>query len=186
MVIVRPPIPPSGFRPTSGGGRLNLLLTHAGWQDDSWADRLPRLLEPMGVQSWRAGSGQEAARIIRQMQVHLAVIDLSLPLGASNDQAAASEEAGNRVLDLLVRLPEPPPTVVITRPRSSRDHARQMACALKAGVFAVIQPPVHLETALQVMQRALARFYADRWPGCCDGGGTAAPNNPNPPPPPAG
>jgi DNA-binding NtrC family response regulator len=168
MVVLRPPMNPPFPDSRSGcpgGGRLNLLLTHGGWQTDSWADRLPRLLEPLGVQAWRAGTGREATRIIQEVPVHLAVIDLSLPLDATPGQADEAEEAGNRVLDLLVRLDQPPPTVVITRPRSSRENARQMACALRAGVFAVIQPPVHLETALQVMQRALARFYADRWPG---------------------
>ena len=160
-----------GPRPTSpGGGRLNLLLTHGGWQQDSWADRLPRLLEPLGVQAWRAGTGREATRIIEEVPVHLAVIDLSLPLDACGDADSEAQEAGNRVLELLVRLAQPPPTVVITRSLSSRENARQMACALKAGVFAVLQPPVHLETALQVMQRALARFYADRWPGGCPEG----------------
>lgn len=171
MVVLRPPTFHGNGSASSGsgGGRLNLLLTHGGWQTDSWADNLPRLLEPFGVQAWRAGTGREATRIIQEVPVHLAVIDLSLPLDASAASPAESEEAGNRVLELLVRLDQPPPTVVITRPRSSREVHRQMACALRAGVFAVLQPPVHLETALQVMQRALTRFYADRWPGASGG-----------------
>lgn len=178
MVYARTPMNPTN-RPTGpGGGRLNLLLTHGGWQTDSWADRLPRLLEPLGVQAWRAGSGKEATRIIEEVPVHLAVIDLSLPLDAGAGGDAASTEAGNRVLELLVRLDQPPPTVVITRSLSSRENARQMACALKAGVFAVLQPPVHLETALQVMQRALARFYADRWPGLPNPNSQSNPDTP--------
>ncbi len=148
-------------------GRLNLLLTYAGWQEDSWADRLPRLLEPMGVRAWRAGSGDEASRLIRSVPVHIAVVDLALPLHCEATPGSAGEEGGRRILDLLARLEQPPPTVVVKRRLTRREDARQLASALSAGAFAVLDQPVHIETALEVMRRVLARHYADRWPGAC-------------------
>ena len=166
MVKVRPPGQPPLRTPVAGGGggRLNLLLTDAGWQDESWADRLPRLLEPMGVRAWRAASGDEASRLIRSVPVHIAVVDLALPLHGP-DPDSTSEEGGGRILELLARLEQPPPTVVVKRRRTGREDARQLASALQAGVFAVLEQPVNLETALEVMRRVLNRHYADRWPG---------------------
>jgi hypothetical protein len=73
--------------------------------------------------------------------------------------------AGPRVLQLLRRLEQPPPTVVI-RPRQpvARDSARGLAAALREGAFAVLDRPIHLEMMLEVMRRILRRHYADVWP----------------------
>lgn len=170
---------PAGLpRPAGGGGRLNLLLSAAGpiaWRDESWAESLPRLLEPMGVRAWRVRSGREAAEVIRSMTVHIALVDLGLPLdgpapradaepGASGSSGPVSE-GGARLLDLLSRLASPPPTVVVKRGRSQRDDTRTLCSALHAGAFAVLERPVQIETALEVMRRILTRHYSGRWPG---------------------
>lgn len=171
MVSVRPSHPDA----PGSHGRLNLLLTCAGWRDEPWPDQLPRLLEPLGVRVIRANSGREATAIIRANPVHVAVVDLSLPLDAAiggMDPAAAlnptdsrpPEEGGPRLLELLSRLNCPPPTVVVRRRRTRREDARGLTSALDAGVFAVVDRPVQLETVLEVMRRVLRRFYADRWP----------------------
>lgn len=166
----------SGSAPGAGGAcggpggpsgcRLNLLLSFGGWQADSWADRLPTLLAPAGVQSLRARSAAEAADLIRSYPVHVAVVDLRLPYGACAQSGADSrEEAGPKVLELLARLPSPPPTIVVKRGRSARDDAREMHHALRVGAFAAIDPPVNIEDMLRLMQRVLNRFYGGRWPG---------------------
>lgn len=152
---------------TGEAGRFNVLLTFGGWQTDSWADRLPTLLAPMGVTCLRATAASEAADLLRTTRVHLAVVDLRLPLSGPGLGAQPSpvEEGGPRVLELLRRLEQPPPTVVVRRNRSTRDDAREMEAALRAGAFAVIDQPVDLELMLKTMSRALERFYAGRWPG---------------------
>ncbi len=158
--------------PCRPGGRLNLLLSYAGWDDDSWVDRLPRLLEPMGVVALRAGTGREATEVIRQNPIHIAVVDLGLPLEAPGVAAAAElpeiEEGGSRLLDILSRLTQPPPTVVVKRGRTHRDDCREIAAALRAGAFAVIDRPrgvTDLELMLDVLRRCMDRFYKSRWPG---------------------
>lgn len=151
------------------GGRLNLLLSYSGWQPQSWADRLPCLLEPLGVRSLRAISGREATQVIRAYPIHIAVVDLGLPL----DSAAAPgdplrEEGGTRLLEVLRRLEAPPPTVVVKRSLTRRDDSREIAAALRLGAFAVIdQPrvPADLEILLEVLRRVLHRHYHGRWPG---------------------
>lgn len=151
--------------PDTPGGRLNLLLSYAGWRDESWADRLPRLLEPMGVRSHRAASAREATRVIETIPIHVAVVDLALPLDAPCDRA---EEAGPRLLELLARTATRPPTVVVKRARTTRDDQRELAAALRAGAFAVIDRPhdTHeLEGMLDVLRRVLTRHYRGRWPG---------------------
>lgn len=156
------------------GGRLNLLLSYAGWHPDPWVERLPRLLEPMGILSHRAGSGRQAQDVIQSVPIHIAVVDLGLPLDPTppgvGEQVGAPEleEGGARLLELLHRMSTPPPTVVVKRARSQRDDHRDMAQALRMGAFAVVDRPhdAHdLNVMLEVLRRCLCRFYKGRWPG---------------------
>ena len=159
--MVHDPIHPDPS--TRDGGRLNLLLSSAGWQPDPWAERLPRMLEPMGIRSHVARSAADAERVIESNPIHIAVVDLALPL----DQTQTNEEAGTRLLQLLARLASPPPTVVIKRRRTARDDARELAAALRAGAFAVVDRPSaqrDLENLLEVLRRCMTRHYHNRWP----------------------
>ncbi|MCA9303756.1 MAG: response regulator [Phycisphaerales bacterium] len=145
-------------------GRLNLLLSRAGWQTNPWVDRLPTLLAPLGVRSLVADTACAAERVIRSTPVHIAVVDLALPLDSI---PGADEESGVRVLELLARQPNHPPTVVIKRNRTARDNQREMNAALRAGAFAVVDRPHaqrDLESLLQVLRRCLDRHYQSRWP----------------------
>ncbi|MFG0241811.1 MAG: hypothetical protein ACF8R9_03385 [Phycisphaerales bacterium JB054] len=154
-------------KPGQTPGRLNLLLSYAGWQDESWADRLPRLLEPMGIASLRADNGREASQVISHNRIHMAVVDLGLPLDASAD-AANAPEGGPRLLEILRRLDQPPPTVVVKRGKGHREDCREINAALRAGAFAVIDRPhsaSDLERLLEVLRRCLTRYYQGRWPG---------------------
>jgi hypothetical protein len=177
--------PGDAFPPCGGGGsardpgaskagdcgRLNLLLSFAGWQADPWVDRLPRLLEPMGIISHRAGTGAEASRVIESNPIHIAVVDLALPLDRATphdrDFEPEFEEGGPRLLELLTRLPEPPPVVAVKRSRTRRDDAREMSAALRLGAFAVVDRPrdvADLNLILEVLRRCLDRHYRGRWP----------------------
>lgn len=131
----------------------------------------------MGVKAVRVTSGSEAASVLHDIPIHIAMVDLALPLNAppcSPPAAAATArpnpddtidaEGGERLLQLLARLNHPPPTVVVHRRKSHRETSRQVASALRAGAFAAIERPVHLETVLEVMRRILRRYYANRWP----------------------
>ncbi|MFO0830962.1 MAG: hypothetical protein U0637_03855 [Phycisphaerales bacterium] len=156
------------------GPRLNLLLSYAGWRSDPWVDRLPRLLEPMGVMSHRAASGREASDVIRTTRIHVAVVDLALPLDLLQSTSRASEldapeftEGGTRLLEILARLAEPPPVVAVKRQRTTRDDARDLSDALRLGAFAVVDRPHQasdLDVILGVIRRILERHYEGRWP----------------------
>jgi DNA-binding NarL/FixJ family response regulator len=169
MYAVRPQHVPSasplegggdGFRP---GGRLNLLLSTAPWRPDPWAEALPRVLEPMGVTSIRASSAREAERVIRSTPVHVAVVDLTLPM---DERDPCGESAGGRVLELLSRLEQAPPTLVLKGPSVARTEQRHMQTALRCNAFAIVdRTGADLEVMLQLMQRVMARHYQGRWPG---------------------
>lgn len=142
--------------------RLNLLLSYGRGQEESAMDQLPRLLSPMGIHSIRVTSGEGAAKAICGNRIHIAVVDLGIPLV----QAASAKAGGPRILQLLRRLDQPPPTVVIrSRQPIARDSARELAAALREGAFAVLDRPIGLETMLEVLRRILRRHYSDSWPG---------------------
>ncbi|TVQ33523.1 MAG: response regulator [Phycisphaeraceae bacterium] len=159
----------AGSQTPEGAGRLNMLLSYGGWRSDSWAERLPCLLQPMGVRAWRVDSGRDAARLLQSgSPFHIAVVDLRLPLDrspAGEGTKERMEEGGSRLLELLARLPDPPPTIVVKASRTQRDDARELAEALRRGVFTVVDRPVDLELMLELFRRILRRHYEDRWPG---------------------
>ncbi len=146
--------------PPTDDARLNLLLSY-GREDQGVIAQLPRLLAPMGISSIRVTSGEGAARVISDHPIHIAVVDLTIPLA----QGGPARPGGPRILQLLRRLDRPPPTVVI-RPRQAvaRDSARSLAAALREGAFSVVDQPIHLETLLEVLRRILRKHYADVWP----------------------
>ena len=162
---------------SDGGSRLNLLLSSAHWRYEPAFEQLPHLLAPLGIHSITTSSGEEATEVIRTVRVHIAVVDLSIPLhkpsapspSASSPNSDASRlgmtEAGSRVLQLLRRLEAPPPTVVVRPPpTAARESARTLTEALREGAFAVLDRPVPLEAMLEVLRRIVRRHYADAWP----------------------
>jgi len=140
---------------------LNLLLSVPPDGRGPSLDQLARLLEPFGITSMQAESGEEAERLIRHTRVHIAVIDWSTPLASRGN----TDPAGERILQLLRRLAPTPPVVVIRPPQAAhRENVRGLTAALREGAFAVVDRPVHLETMLEVMRRIVQRHYHDHWP----------------------
>src|SRR5689334_2047458 len=100
----------------SSSHRLNLLLSVPRWREGTAVDHLPPLLTPMGIYTLRASSGEEAADVIRTVRVHIAVVDLTVPMQRAcreTEMPAASSEGGSRILQLLRRMDQPPPVVVV-------------------------------------------------------------------------
>ncbi len=148
---------------SGGPHRLNLLLAYAGWREDSFADQLPPLLQPMGVRCIRSRTAQEARNVILHNRVHIAVVDLATP--ADDTQVAQNERLGARILQLL-RAMSPVPPMVVVRPRqvSARESERGLADALREGAFSVLERPVPLESMLETLRRVVQRHYAGHWP----------------------
>lgn len=142
--------------------RLNLLLTCGSWRQDSPVRQLPQLLGKFGIRSLTAKSGEEAVHMIEKSDIHIAIVDLSIPLSIDTID---KRPGGERVLQLLSRLDPQPPTIVM-RPRqaTARENARSLARSLQEGAFTVVDRPAVLETLLDALQRVLRRHYADRWP----------------------
>ena len=144
------------------GKRLNLLLTCGSWREDSPILQLPRLLGPFGIRSLTAKNGEEAVKVIETSDIHIAIVDLAIPLKVGSSDRRPGDE---RVLQLLRRLNPQPPTIVI-RPRqtSARENARSLARSLHEGAFTVVDRPAMIETLLDALQRVLKKHYANRWP----------------------
>ncbi len=142
-----------------------MLVSAADWRQQPIAEQLPALLQPLGVECLRVSSGHEATDILRTVTVHIAVVDLAIPLRPGDDASARRSEAGARLLQLLRRLDAPPPTIVIRPPQPSlRENARTLSDALREGAFAVLDRPVHMEALLEALRRVVRRHYRDHWP----------------------
>lgn len=162
--------PQGGGATGAGGGRLTLMLSAPHWRETPWAEALPRVLEPLGVISIRAGTARQAERVLRTTRVHMAVVDMGVPLADDGDQRA--EDGGSVVLEMLARLEQAPATVVVKSPTQVRDEQRSIAAALRCNAFAVVdRTAVDLEVLLSLLKRALSKHYQDKWPGCDGGGG---------------
>jgi DNA-binding NtrC family response regulator len=143
--------------------RLNLLLSRDErlGSDRAAIDQLLILITPLGIRSIVVSTGEEAAEVIGREPIHVAFVDLAMPLA----KHCEGQAGGSRVLQLLRRLDQPPPTVVLRPPHgASRDRSRLLGEALREGAFAVIDRPLRIETMLEVMRRIIRRHYRDHWP----------------------
>ena len=151
----------TAFGGASAGSRrsplLNVLLTSGGWREDAWSVAVPQILGAQGVNIVQARSGVEASNLIRSVTVHIAIVDMALPLDGST---MGSEPGGVRVLQLLRRLEAPPPVIVVRPPQATRrESSRGLVDALLDGAFSVVDRPCHPETMLRIMQRIMDRHF---------------------------
>lgn len=154
-----------------------------------WYRTVSHLLSPLGVKTFEATTGQEAMAVIERYPIHLAVVDTQLPgvngLGVARliqkmQQHAAARESSFRVqVDMTsqqagqtrkvqVRFEHKQvvsPTVILLTPeRTTETNAQVLQEALGFGVFSVLSEPVQLDMVLDVMARAMRRFYENQWP----------------------
>jgi len=162
MVNLRPQTGPRHPQP-----RFRVLLTEDRPRRDEvehWTCQLPRLLEPMGVRAYLAGTGREAINVAEEHVIHAAVVDLNTPVDNASDR---SRYGGPDVwlLELLGRMPRRPPIVVVNSPAlTQRQVQRLLHDALRLGVFAVLNQPFELNQLLAVFQKVLDRVYEGAWP----------------------
>ena len=150
--------------------RLNVLLTEDRPRGDGhWSHHLPRLLEPFGVHTHLAHTGRQAIDLAERHPIHAAVIDLSTPIDTPGIPAADASD-GMWLIELLRRLPNKPPFVVVTSPMVDQAQlSRVLSQALKAGAFSVLNRPASLNEVLIVFKRLVDTCYAGTWPtGCND------------------
>lgn len=120
----------------------SLLIT----DDDALArESLRELFEPAGYQTYLAGSGEEAIDILRDRDVHLALMDMHLP-----------RLTGLETMEIVRQLKGELPTILISADRDE-DLLRR---ALSAHVFCVLAKPVSRNIALYSVSRALQKYWS--------------------------
>jgi CheY-like chemotaxis protein len=152
------------------GSRFNVLLTEdRPSAPGHWAAQFSRLLEPQGVASYVARTVCEALEMAEDLEIHAAVLDLDTPVGQARSPQVgvrSSGPTGQWVFELLRRLPNRPPLVIVHNATySQRELTRLLREALKMGAFSVLNEPVQLEELLAVFQRLMDRQYRGAWPG---------------------
>lgn len=152
--------------------RFNVLLTEDREHSAGhWTRQLPRLLQPQGVRAYVARSGREAVAMVSDLEIHAALVDLATPQDDPDNPAAATgsspvgEAQGLWVLEVLKRLPNRPPIVVVNSRAIARKQAQRfLNQALSLGAFTVVNRPSDIEDMLAVIRRLIDRQYEGSWP----------------------
>ncbi len=128
------------------GNRLNVLLAN---EQEGWSQTVRRLLEPQGVNTICARNGREALELIEAKPIHVAVLDVRMPL-----------MGGLQVVKSMCDLRHHPPAILLA------DHLTHHLLheALGMHVFSVLSKPVDLNVLLDSLARVMRRFYESRWP----------------------
>lgn len=155
----------AGGHHAPAGSRFNVLLTEErDYPTEHWTRQLPRLMEPMGVRSFRARTGEEALTITTKLTIHAAVVDLATPRSASTARSGG-EPGGLWLLNVLSRQPNRPPVVIVNnRALTSAEISKCLHQALRIGAFSVVNRPAHLEALLAVIRRMMDRHFNGAWP----------------------
>lgn len=152
--------------------RFNVLLTEDREHSAGhWTRQLPRLLQPQGVRAYVARSGREAVDMVNDLEIHAALIDLATPQDAptnpapGNSPSSVGDAQGLWVLEVIRRLPQRPPVVVVNSRAIARNQAQRcLNQALRLGAFSVVNRPSDIEDMLSVIRRLIDRQYEGAWP----------------------
>jgi CheY-like chemotaxis protein len=121
---------------------FSLLITD---DDATTRESLRDLFEPAGYRTLLAGSGEEAIDLVRDRDVHLALMDMHLP-----------RLTGLETMEIVRQLKGDLPTILISADRDE-DLLRR---ALSAHVFCVLAKPVSRHLVLYTVTRALQKYWS--------------------------
>jgi CheY-like chemotaxis protein len=121
--------------------RPSILIT----DDDPLArESLREIFEPVGYRTLLAESGEEAIDIVREHDVHLALMDLHLP-----------RLSGLETITLFRQIKGVLPVILIT----GEQDDNLLRKALSAQAFCVLAKPVSKHVVIYVVTRALEKYY---------------------------
>jgi CheY-like chemotaxis protein len=121
--------------------RPSILIT----DDDPIArETLREIFEPVGYRTLLAESGEEALDIVREHDVHLALMDLNLP-----------RLSGLETISLVRQIKGVLPMILIT----AEHDENLLRKALSANAFCVLAKPVSKNVIIYVVTRALEKYY---------------------------
>jgi CheY-like chemotaxis protein len=119
----------------------SILITD---DDQGCRETLREIVEPEGFQTFLAASGEEAVDIVREVPVHLALLDMHMP-----------RMTGLETLQLVRQINIVLPCILVTADASDQV----MRQAFRAHAYSVIPKPVSKNVVLYTVVRALLRAY---------------------------
>ena len=125
--------------------RRSILITD---DDAVTRESLREALEPEGFRTYMASCGEEAIDIVREREVHLALLDMHLP-----------RLTGLETLRIVKEIKRPLPCIILTADVS--DQLLHEALSLQA--FSVIAKPVSKHLVVYMVTRALRRPGSLPW-----------------------
>src|SRR6516162_1010660 len=121
----------------------SILITD---DDCGCREALRDIFEPEGYGTYLASSGEEAVDIVREAQVHVALLDMHMP-----------KLTGLETLELVRQINDVLPCILIT----ADSNESLMREAFRARVYSVIPKPVSKNVVLYTVVRALLRVYGN-------------------------
>ena len=115
--------------------------------DTSCRQALRDIMEPEGFRTLMASSGEEALEIVRQVDVHLALLDMHMPT-----------LTGLETLQLVRQIKGMLPAILITA--DATESLIRQACQMHC--YSVIPKPLSKSVVLYTVVRALAGVYGRR------------------------
>jgi CheY-like chemotaxis protein len=114
--------------------------------DDDAASReaLREIFEPQGYRTIMAESGEEAIDIVKDQDVHLALMDMHLP-----------RLTGLETMQIVYQMKGMLPMILI----SAEQDDNLLRRALSAHAYSVLSKPLSKNLVIYVVTRALEKFY---------------------------
>jgi CheY-like chemotaxis protein len=123
------------------GQIYSILITD---DDPAARETLREIVAPQGYRTLMAESGEEALDLVRDHEVHLALMDMHLP-----------RLSGLETLALVRQMRGGIPAILITADQDENLIRR----ALSEHAFCVLAKPVSKHVVIYVVHKALAKYY---------------------------
>jgi CheY-like chemotaxis protein len=119
----------------------SILITD---DDPGSRESLRDIFEPQGFRTLMAESGEEAIDIVKDQDVHLALMDMHLP-----------KLTGLETVEIVRQIKGLLPMILI----SARNDDQLLRKAMAAHVYSVLAKPLSKNLVIYVVTRALEKFY---------------------------
>jgi CheY-like chemotaxis protein len=119
----------------------SILITD---DDPSCRETLREIFEPRGFRTLLAESGEEAIDIVKDRDVHVALLDMNLP-----------RMTGLETMSIVHQMKQSLPIILISAEHD--DHLLRRA--LSAHAYSVLAKPFSTNLVIYIVTRALEKFY---------------------------